>query len=63
MGYATGWCTAFFGKPLIAIEPVCKGKGDACCEWKIQPPDAWGAEAKVYLDAYASLLQEVGHRG
>jgi hypothetical protein len=63
MGYATGWCTAFFGKPVIAIEPVCRGKGDACCEWKIQPPEAWGAEAKVYLEAYASLLQEVGRHG
>ena len=27
MGYASGWSTAFFGSPLIAIEPVCVGQG------------------------------------
>jgi hypothetical protein len=52
MGYASGWCTAFFGSLLIAIEPVCLGKGDEHCEWKIQPPSAWGAEAEPYLTAY-----------
>ena len=26
MGYASGWCTAFFGSPLVAIEPVCSFK-------------------------------------
>jgi len=52
MGYASGWCTAFFGSPLLAIEPVCMGKGDDHCEWKIQPPSKWGEEAKPYLEAY-----------
>lgn len=58
MGYASGWCTAFFGKMLIAIEPVCLGKGDDHCEWKIQPPDVWGEEAKVYIKAYEEVLGE-----
>jgi hypothetical protein len=57
MGYATGWCCAFFGRPLVAIEPVCMGKGDERCEWKIQPPHAWGDEAKVYIEAYGDLLK------
>jgi hypothetical protein len=52
MGYASGWSTAFFGSLLIAIEPVCLGKGDDHCEWKIQPPSAWGKEAEPYLRAY-----------
>lgn len=56
MGYASGWCTAFFGKPLLAVEPLCKGKGDHHCEWKIQPPDAWGGEAEPYLNALDGLL-------
>jgi len=63
MGYGTGWCSAFFGKPVIAIEPVCKGKGDDHCEWKIQPPAAWGAQAKVYLDVYAPMFKGVGLNG
>ena len=51
MGYASGWCTAFFGRPVLAIEPVCVGKGDGHCEWEIQPPDAWDDRALPYLDA------------
>ncbi len=54
-GYASGWCTAFFGAPLVAIEPVCCGKGDPSCGWLIQPPSVWGAEAKPYLEAFKSL--------
>jgi hypothetical protein len=59
MGYASGWCTGFFGSLLIAIEPVCQGKGDDHCEWKIQPPAAWGKEAAPYIEAY----QEFVHGG
>ncbi len=56
MGYASGWCTAFFGSPVIAIEPVCMGKGDDHCEWLIQPPEAWGDQAKPYIEAFGALL-------
>ncbi len=55
-GYASGWCTAFFGSPLLAMEPVCVGKGDDHCEWKIQPPEAWGDEAEPHLEALDDLL-------
>lgn len=50
-GYASGWCSGFFGTKLIAMEPKCVGKGDAHCEWKIQPPAAWGEEARPYIEA------------
>lgn len=59
MGYASGWCTAFFQSPLLAIEPVCKGKGDHHCEWKIQPPEAWGPEADLYLKALKPLFDSI----
>jgi hypothetical protein len=55
MGYASGWCTAFFGSPLLAIEPCCVGKGDADCGWLIQPPKAFGKEAELVLAAIAPL--------
>jgi hypothetical protein len=51
-GYASGWCTAFFGRPLLAIEPVCVGTGDDHCEWHVQPPDVWGAQAAPYRPAF-----------
>lgn len=52
VGYASGWSTAFFGKRLLALEPLCVGKGDYHCEWKIQPESAWGKEAAPYVDAF-----------
>ena len=51
MGYASGWCTAFFEKPLLAIEPVCRGKGDDHCEWEIKPVTEWGNQAQPYTKA------------
>lgn len=57
VGYATGWSTAFFGKPLVAIEPFCAGKGDDHCEWLIQPPEKLGDRAKPYLPAYKKYFE------
>lgn len=59
MGYASGWCTAFFGSPLVAIEPVCAGKGDTHCEWLIQPPAAWGDKSEMYLSAYQPFFERL----
>ena len=51
MGYASGWSTAFFRRPLLAIEPVCVENGDDHCEWLIQPPAAFGPEPEPYVRA------------
>lgn len=57
MGYASGWGTAFFGSKLIAVEPVCAGKGDDHCEWLMQPQSAWGDDpvAKPIIEALKSF--------
>ncbi len=55
MGYASGWCTGFFEKPLLAIEPQCKGKGDAECTWLIKPLSEWGKEAEPYINSFNSF--------
>ena len=55
MGYASGWCTAFFGKPLLAVEPVCRGMGHDHCEWLIQPPSKFGYSCQPYIDALKEL--------
>lgn len=52
MGYASGWCTAFWGKPLIAIEPTCQGMGDSSCKWIIKPATEWGEKAIIYKNAF-----------
>jgi anti-anti-sigma regulatory factor len=53
-GYASGWCTAFFGASLIAIETKCVGKGDDRCEFEIRPPEKWGSEAEPWKKALAA---------
>jgi hypothetical protein len=57
MGYASGWCSAFFGSPVVAIEPHCVGKGDENCGWLIQPPDKWDGSAEPYIAAMKPLWE------
>lgn len=59
VGYASGWATAFFGSPLIAIEPFCVGRGDNHCEWIVQSPEKWGAAAEPYFSTYQQFYQQV----
>jgi hypothetical protein len=58
-GYASGWCTAFMQKPLIAIEPHCVGKGDASCGWLIRNPAAFGPEADPHREAFAEFFAKL----
>jgi hypothetical protein len=52
VGYASGWCSGFFGKKLIAMETACVGQGDAECRFLIQPAEAWGEQAIPHIKAY-----------
>jgi len=58
-GYASGWCTAFFGKPILTVEPLCIGKGDSHCEWMLKPVAEWGEDAKPYISALEEFWKEV----
>lgn len=53
-GYASGWCSAFFGKPLLAIETMCAGVGDPHCQFEIRRPEAWGPEADMWRESLAA---------
>lgn len=61
MGYASGWSTAFFNRPLLTIEPVCIGKGDSHCEWLIKPLSEWGPEAEPYVKALDKFYKELSN--
>lgn len=54
-GYASGWCTAFFGSLLVAVEPCCTAKGDPNCGWLIRPPAECGPEAAAAIEAFGSI--------
>lgn len=53
-GYASGWCTAFFGQPVLAIEHTCVWRGDALCQWEIRSLAEWGHEADPWRQALES---------
>jgi hypothetical protein len=55
-GYASGWSSAWFGSPLIAIEPHCVGKGDDACGWLIRPLRECGEDAADTVEALRPLL-------
>ncbi len=59
MGYASGWCTAFFGSKVIAIEPTCVGKGDAHCGWKIQPRAATEPDSPDNLRLFRQAVEKL----
>ncbi|NUQ73453.1 MAG: XylR N-terminal domain-containing protein [Polyangiaceae bacterium] len=53
-GYASGWCSTFFGAPVLAVEKLCMGKGDPHCLWEIRPENMWGSEAAPWREALQS---------
>ncbi|HGG57549.1 MAG TPA: STAS domain-containing protein [Nannocystis exedens] len=53
-GYASGWSSAFFGQPTLAIETKCAGQGDPHCEFEIRNIDAWDHRA----DPWRSALEQ-----
>ncbi len=60
-GYATGWATAFFGSPVLAIEPTCVACGDETCSFLLRPYDKFGPEAEPWkqalFPAHSSLFE------
>jgi len=58
-GYASGWGTAFFGKPVLAIETACVGKGDPHCAFEMRPETAWGAEADPWRSALSAREAQI----
>ena len=52
-GYASGWASAFFEQPLLAIETACVNQGAPHCTFEIRPEAAWGPEAAPWRAAMA----------
>ena len=53
-GYASGWCTALFGKPVLGIETQCVACGDELCRVELRDLDSWGPEADPWRQALES---------
>ncbi len=59
MGYASGWCSAFFGAPLFAYESMCVGKGDENCGWLIKPLKEWGDEIAYLIKDLQPFYEKI----
>lgn len=53
-GYGSGWCSAFFGSPVLEVETKCVACGDEYCEWEIRALKDWGDEVKAQKEALFS---------
>lgn len=60
IGYATGFCTAIMGKPILFREVSCRGKGDSCCRIVGKPVDEWGdIEDELSFFKSDSVIEEI----
>ena len=57
-GYASGWTTGFFGRPVLAIETSCLAKGDPYCAWQLKPVTEFGKEAAFELNALKEQFEK-----
>lgn len=48
-GYASGWATAFLGRPVVCLESVCAGMGHDYCLPELRPAEEWGPEVEALL--------------
>ena len=53
-GYASGYASAFMGRPMLCVEEECAAAGAKVCRWEVRPADAWDARADPYRRALAS---------
>lgn len=41
VGYASGYCSGFFGQEAVCVETKCVAKGDPYCEYEVRAKDEW----------------------
>ena len=58
-GYVSGWGSAFFGRPLLAIETQCIAKGDPYCAFEVRPESEWGSEADPWRRALGATVGDI----
>ncbi len=57
-GYSSGWCEQSFSQPLVAVEVLCRAKGDDYCRFIMAPP----AQLERRLEQYASDRPELASK-
>jgi signal transduction histidine kinase/CheY-like chemotaxis protein len=58
-GYSSGWCEHSFGIPLVAVEILCRAKGDAACRFIMAPPARAEERIRAYIQAHPDLAPNI----
>lgn len=60
-GYASGYASAFMGRPMLCVETECAAVGGSRCRWEIRPTHEWDERAEPYkrsLEATSASIQK-----
>jgi PAS domain S-box-containing protein len=58
-GYSSGWCEHAFGFPLVAVEILCRAKGDEACRFIMAPPDRIEGHVSSYVERHPELRERI----
>ncbi|HEX5101646.1 MAG TPA: ATP-binding protein [Polyangiaceae bacterium] len=58
-GYSSGWCQDSFGVPLVAVEILCRARGDSACRFIMAPPERLEAHIARYAAAHPELAPRI----
>jgi PAS domain S-box-containing protein len=60
-GYSSGWCEHSFGLPLVAVEILCRAKGDGACRFIMAPPDRVVGHVAAYAHAHPEVASRIAN--
>jgi signal transduction histidine kinase/CheY-like chemotaxis protein/predicted hydrocarbon binding protein len=58
-GYSSGWCEQSFGLPLVAVEILCRAKGDDVCRFVMAPPNRVEGHIQSYMQRHPDLAPRI----
>jgi len=58
-GYSSGWCEQSFGIPLVAVEILCRAKGDKACRFIMAPPSRVKERIQGYIQDHPELAPSI----
>src|SRR3569623_1360580 len=59
-GYSSGWCEYGLGRPLVAVEIMCRARGDDACRFVMSPPDRLEGHVEAYARRHPEVADRIG---
>jgi PAS domain S-box-containing protein len=58
-GYSSGWCEDSFGVRLVAVEILCRARGDSACRFIMAPPERIEGHVARYAADHPELAPRI----